>query len=232
MKPFFFQKYDSKNRTFFLVEWQFRAQDLMPRIAEHERALLRSQSGPAAGDGFCSCAFQSSGQDRFSALSGAFAPALASPIAPNFAHMPMWPSSWLFWPSSCIVVRRQGFWVDVGLLLRARQHVCAARLEEGLPPTWPSGGGERCPPFGGGGGRAPIARWGPVGGRHDPCLCPPLRRDRQTWGSGQRRSCSRGSQAAQGEDPTLNSSSRGTGPSWWCLLSKLEAGGLSKQCRS
>ena len=41
------------------AEWQFRTQDLMPRAAEHERALLRSQSGPAAG----MCFFKSSGED-------------------------------------------------------------------------------------------------------------------------------------------------------------------------
>ena len=33
-------------------EWQFREQDLMPRVAGGDRALLRSQSGPLAGMSF------------------------------------------------------------------------------------------------------------------------------------------------------------------------------------
>ena len=96
-------------------------------------------------------------------------------------------------------MRRQGFWDDVGSVLRAQQQRAAARLEEGLPVN-------------------------------TTVVSVPLRRDCQTRGGRQRRSCSRGIQVAQGADLPWNLFSGATQPSWWSLLAKLEVGGLIKQC--
>ena len=193
----------------------------MPRIVEHERVLFRSQSGPAAGT--------------------AFAVALSNPLVRvdsqffrvlllRRLRLPLPPTSrtcrcgrLLVLPSSCIVqagvLGTRGF--AVARVCREAGERVAHQFVGAR--SGPSSCGERRPSTGGGGGRAPIARWGPVGCRHD-------------HGTARRGTADRDGvaldEARRRRGPTQNSSSRGTGPSWWFSLAKLEAGGLWKQCRS
>ena len=164
------------------VDWQFRTQDLMPRAAEDERALLRSQSGLGAGMSFS--VVPSNPLVRIE--SQLFRVLLLRRLRLTTSHTCRCGRLLDFighHRASCAqagVLGRRGFAVESA----------AARVPRGWRKGCHQLDGARPGPLsiGSGGGRAPVVRWSSVGSRHDPCVCLPLRRDHQTRGSKPRRS--------------------------------------------
>ena len=115
------------------MEWDFRAR-MMATLAEPEQALLRSQSGTAAGTAFAVAPSHGLVRIESQLFRVLLLRRLRLPLPPPRAHADVAVCSTAL---ATIVhhAHRQGFWEDVGLHWRAPWHAFVARPAAELQPT-------------------------------------------------------------------------------------------------
>ena len=205
------------------VERQFRDEDLFGRLAESERALVRSQSGPGSGVALSPHPYSFPFVSRF------VAPTTPPSTLPLPAFVPIWPPTRLVWPPSCSVCSGgmvgeagvcSGISGSTGLQRgrwprhdeHARQRVGFARASCRRSQT-----GGRC-------GRAPALRRGAIGHRHHFGVSPPLRRHSQT----QKMASSWQLRGRGRSGPILSWCVPVPEHGLWFWLARLQAGGLKR----
>ena len=116
------------------VERDFRERRLMPRLADHERALLRSQNGPFAGLAFCA-APASFSPELIRICFGCFVCVVyVSPCPSLFAHVDVA----VFLTLLATIGRRVpelGYWADEGSQWKALPLASAEKVEPESPST-------------------------------------------------------------------------------------------------